>query len=264
MRAWYLMMGGLVCLALAPPVQGGAIYTSELKESFNGAQPVAPSSGDAWLIGRFVAEVNGSVTLVLNSYLGSTSEFFSDVAFCVPKGYLPGLTVQQINTVPTPGSPASSNSPVVDKITVPATYALVDVTGGGLAGKGFDIHLEWKTQNKVDRYDSDYNGYDVQFKLSWGGTTLADSEAFVLALAGEVPPRNDPNNGHLNLEAGRFLMAAHVQGIPSPGEGSGAIGGTNGLDTAPEPGTWLLVGMGGAGLVWHRCRQRRQDPLQVV
>jgi hypothetical protein len=187
----------------------------DLDETFNGA---SPSGSGPWLNATFVNSGPDQVTLTLTANLGS-SEFISDVTINLDQ-LLP-LTIGTI-TGPSVGTSVdqSSNGEMV--------------TGGGNAGKGFDIKISFNVSNSSDRFD----GSD-SVSIPFSGVGLTDLSFDVL---------NRIKTGKNEID-GKLNIAAHVQGI-ALGK-SGAI--TSGPPATSVPDGGSALGLLGIGLAALSC-----------
>jgi len=204
-----VLVSGLLMASEAPAVP----LTYTLDTVFNGDTPTSTSP---WLTATFTNGATDHVTLTLAAHLNVSSEFFSDLEFNVSPTFVPSaLTIVQ--------------SPLVNPLgTVSATTQNAQsVQGGGAAGTGFDIRIDWAAASGVGRFD----GTDsVSFDLSAAGL---DENSFNFTSTGSAAAH----------------MGAHIQGIPlAEGTTSGAV--KDGLQpvppltTVPEPSTLLLIGSG--------------------
>jgi hypothetical protein len=204
-----VLLSGLLVASEASAVP----LTYTLDTVFNGDTPTSTSP---WLTATFTnGATTDHVTLTLAAHLNVSSEFFSDLEFNVSPSFVPSaLTIVQ--------------SPLVNPLgTVSATTQNAkSVQGGGAAGTGFDIRIDWATASGVGRFD---------------GT---DSVSFDLSAAGLV---QDSFN-YTSTGSAAAHMGAHIQGIPlTEGTTSGAV--KDGVQplrplTVPEPSTLLLIGSG--------------------
>jgi len=203
-----LPLSGLLMASEASAVP----LTYTLNTVFNGD---TPTSTPPWLTATFTNGAANHVTLTLAANLNVSSEYFSDLEFNVSPSFVPSaLTIVQ--------------SPLVNPLgTVSATTQNAQsVQGGGAAGTGFDIRINWATASGVGRFD----GTDsVSFDLSAAGL---DEDSFNYTSTGSAAAH----------------LGAHIQGVPlTVGTTSGAV-----KDvaqpvpplTVPEPSTLLLLGSG--------------------
>lgn len=103
--------------------------TYTLNTTFNGDAPTSPPP---WLTATFETVALGEVQLTLQGSLAVASEFLSDVAFNVDPSIPPSdLIFSQVSGDPT--------ATVFNHTTQNAQ----SVTGGGAAGSGFDVDVEW-------------------------------------------------------------------------------------------------------------------------
>jgi hypothetical protein len=199
---------GVASLLLASDAKA---LTFELDQSYNGA---TPTSGSPWLTAIFSQGVGDSVTLSLQSHLNVGSEFFRSIGF----NFNPNLDISKLIIT------QSSGTPLYDSINVGTNDQ--DLTGGGNGAKGFDISIEWSTENLGQRFQ----GNDlVVFTFSGiSGLTPQDFNYFNTVSEGgnEVP--------------GTLQIAAKVQGIGTSGL-SGEITGSSGSTSVADGGSTLIM-----------------------
>jgi hypothetical protein len=203
-----VLLSGLLMASGASAVP----LTYSLNTVFNGSTPTSTSP---WLTATFANGATDHVTLTLAAHLNVASEYFSDLEFNVSPSFVPSaLTIVQ--------------NPLVNPLgTVSATTQNAQsVQGGGAAGTGFDIRIDWATASGVGRFD----GTDsVSFDLS---ATGLNQDSFNFTSTGSAAAH----------------IGAHIQGVPlTVGTTSGAV--KDGLQplsptAVPEPSTLLLIGSG--------------------
>ncbi|MFN5298054.1 MAG: PEP-CTERM sorting domain-containing protein [Planctomycetaceae bacterium] len=271
MRAWYCMLGCLLCVGLAPPARGAVIPTTvtvELDQQITdsplvGWSPLSPYT--SWITASFTNNqpLDDGVEVALQTHL-NPGEFVTEIVMAVHVDSSGGLNFFQIPTTgtdPYPPPENDSTDPTVFDIDYdPENIAIQGNSGGSPQGTGYDVRLSWKPSNNQDRYGAAYNDSQVRFLITWNNPLFTGS----LFLNTLKQQSNDPNNG----DQGLYVMAAHIQGIapltPGGEQRSSFIGA---LDpppdgTVPEPGTWALGGLGMLGLVWQQVRrQRRGQPV---
>lgn len=266
MRAWYCMLGCLLCVGLAPPARGEVIVNLDQQITdtpLTGWSPLLPYT--SWITATFNATLdNKGVELSLQTHL-NPGEFVSEIVMAVHIDSSGGLKFSQKATTGQFPDPTEPYDPTVAKIQYdPENIAIQGGGGGSPQGTGYDVRLSWPTSNQggnnPDRYGAVYNNSQVRFLITWNDEDFLAS-SFLETLAQQS---NDPNNG----DPGLYVMAAHIQGIapltPGGEQRSSFIGA---LDpppdgSAPEPGTWALGGLGMLGLVWQQVRrQRRGQPV---
>jgi hypothetical protein len=203
-----VLLSGLLMASEASAVP----LTYTLNTVFNGATPTSTSP---WLTATFTNGATDHVTLTLAASLNVSSEFFSDLEFNVSPSFVPSaLTIVQ-NPLANPLGTVSAT-----------TQNAQSVQGGGAAGTGFDIRIDWATAAGVGRFD---------------GT---DSVSFDLSAAG----LDETSFNYTSTGSAAAHVGAHIQGIPlTVGTTSGAV--KDGLQpvppqTVPEPSTLLLIGSG--------------------
>jgi hypothetical protein len=202
-----------LALALAAMPAQASTMTVQLSTSFNGT---APTSTPPWLTAVFT-DISGGVQLDLMSGLEVPSEFISEVTFNVTESLWTSLNWVRVSGPPVPVISWSSN--------------LMNLTGGGAAGFGFDIRVNFETAANLDRFD----GADV-VRLN-----------ILSNLPMTVSDFNLTNTG-----SAQAIMGAHIQGIPA-GTTSGAI-----KNTVPDGGMTLtllggvLMGLGGLRRLFRR------------
>jgi len=188
--------------------------TYTLNTVVNGATPTSTSP---WLTATFTQISLSQVTLTLTSSLSVASEFIDEVAF-------------NVNPSITPSTLAIAQNPAVNPLAVSILHTTQNgqnLGGGGSAGFGFDIDIQWAQSAGAGRFD----GTDsVSFDLSLASGLLVTDFDFT------------------NTGSAAAHFAAHIQGIPlTVGTTSGAV--KDGLQplpptAVPEPSTLLLIGSG--------------------
>ena len=217
---------GLAAAASLIAMDGKAnTITWKLGTLLNGT---APTSSSPWMTAEFTdvgAGVN-QVKVTFTSSLNVASEFIDQVAFNVKPSILPS-SIGIVNDTPL--------DPAVVSV-LHTTQNAYDITGGGDAGKGFDIMIKWSTASN-DGGVHRFNGSDVEkFTFTLTGLTVAD-----------FAYKNTIVTGH-NITPGDVYIAAHVQGIPVPGSTTTTSGAVRD-GTVPDGGTTaLLLGMVAMGL----------------
>ena len=267
MRAWYCMLGCLLCVGLAPPARGDVIVpqtvTVDLDQYITGVplvgwSPLSPYT--SWITASFTNNQTNDfgVELALQTHL-NPGEFVSRITMAVVWDSSVGLNFVQLETT---GQLADSNPPYAPAVSGidydPENIAIQGGNGGSPQGTGYDVRLSWPTSNQggnnPNRYGAVYNDSQVRFLITWTDTSFTGSDFLKTLEQQSNNPKND--------EPGLYVMAAHIQGIS--GGRSAFIGA---LDpppdgTVPDPGTWALGGLGMLGLVWQQVRrQRRGQPV---
>jgi hypothetical protein len=221
-----IFVGAALALCLAA-TGARAQLVFQVDTVFNGS---TPASTPPWLTATFNTVVTGQVQLVLESHLNVASEFIDEVTFNVDPSIVPSdLSIAQ--------DPVAN--PVITSISNTTDNAQ-NLTGGGGAGHGFDVKLDWGSAAGVGRF----NDSDV-VTLTITGTGITE-DSF-----------NFTNSGGADAHVG-----AHIQGIPgTAGTISGAVKDSSGgqpPSSVPEPGTWAqLAGIGlSAGLLGLRRLHR--------
>lgn len=224
---------GLRGIAVAAAILGmTALYPTQAIASliftentvFNGS---TPTSTPPWLTATFTTVSPGTVTLKLSASLNVASEFIDSVVLNVDPNITPSDLA--IGLVSCTGCIFDSSSTGADNAE--------DLTGGGNAGKGFDVLLTFDNAPPANRF----NGIDVATFTITDMTDLITESSFNFTNTGSAA-------AHLGI---------HVQGIPIPGSAlttSGAI--MDGPVPVPEPSSILLLGLGILGLGAIRRRRR--------
>jgi len=246
-----VIAAGLMAAPLLAPVGAQATPISEpltftVNTAFNGTSIDGSSS---WLTASFLNAGANTVTLTLTSHLANASEFISEVAFNFYNAAISSPKKLTITETSYAGSALASISK--DK------YDDQELNGGGKSGKGFDIALEFATNNKAaDRF--------------------AGSDVAVFTITGSGITQGDFNLVNKGNAAAYF--AAHIQGLSTRNGGDGENGGDgsavikdgtpivsaanliapNPPAAVPEPGTLLLwlAGLPAIGLWRNRATKK--------
>src|SRR5215471_5871981 len=118
-------------------IANAATYT--LNTVFNGS---TPTSTPPWLTANFSQDGANTVKLTLTSSLNVSSEFMTEIGFNVNST----ITPSSLGILQNPGSPVAS------AILAGAQNA-ENLTGGGAAGFGFDVLIDFTSANNVNRFD---------------------------------------------------------------------------------------------------------------
>ena len=211
-----------IALTLLAATEARADLEYDMSSVFNG---VTPTSTPPWMTATFHTVSTGTVTLTLTSSLDVSAEFISEVAFNVDPTIVPS------SLVIVEGSHVGSDLATIFNTTQNAQ----NLGGGGAAGFGFDILIDFPTSNSSDRFDDS----NVAVFTITGSGLIAESF------------------GYTNTGAAQANVAAHIQGIPvaCPPDPTCSGAASNGNGKVPEPASVLLLFAGFAGLMaWRRFR----------
>lgn len=211
----------LACFGLCEPSSSVHAQTlsCDLGTVLNGARPASEAS---WLSALFETDSPGLVTLTLKAQLDVPSEFIREVALNLNPAFSPAsLQFVQLAGLET------------ESVVLPNTRDAVDLTGAGAAGGGFDLLLSWPAGNQNSRFGG---AAEAQFRITGPDNLTALDFDFL----------NSPRNG-----TGAAVIAAHIQGIPLSGGGTGS-GAVLQSSTIPEPTVLSLAVLGALTFLGYR------------
>ncbi len=218
-----LFLFSIVGLGMAVFPSATLALTIELDTEFSGAD--APTGPAPWVV-ITIEDVNSTTVKVTISNSGLTGSEFNEAVYLNlnPAINPTNLTFSQLS-----GDPA----------TISTGTDAFKADGDGF----FDILVDFPPPPGTKKFGA---GETVVIEMTNSGGISADDFDF----------KSAPGSGN-----GSFTAAAHIQGIGPDGEGSGWIGDGNGNGKVPEPGTFILLGMGLAFSALFGASRRRKIAL---
>jgi PEP-CTERM motif-containing protein len=229
-----LLLMAIFGVNLLPSSSFGLSYTYDLQTTFSNT--VAPTDPKPWLKITFEDSAANTVKLTLQSDLAGSGKF-EGVYFNFGPSVDPILTNQSgLSNLSFAYQTSSSTGPSYDSINLAADSKHNKADG---VGGNFDIKMEFPTSgNTFDSFD------EIMYLITANNGKSLDASMFDYACTVGV---NDP--------PGALYAAAHFQ--DANGGDSTWIGDGDGGTPVPEPGTFILLGAGIAGLAFYRRKQKR-------